>query len=79
MNIIRILWRFRLTLCLAAVLLLSSCAWFGANPHSDGLVIPPDTIEINTQSPIGDIETPLICVSESDTGCEGMSTEDVRG
>ena len=48
------------------VLTLSSCAWFGANPHKDGLVIPPNTIEVDGTSSSIDVETPT-------------TTEDVRG
>jgi len=43
------------TLIILCSLTLSSCAWFGANPHSDGLVIPPDTIEVETPTAIEDV------------------------
>ena len=35
---------------------LSSCAWFGTkNPHTDGLVIPPNTIEVETPTAVEDV------------------------
>jgi len=43
------------TLIILCTFALSSCAWFGANPHSDGLVIPPDTIEVETPTAIEDV------------------------
>ena len=43
------------SIILAAAFILTSCAWFGANPHTDGLVIPPDTIEVETPTTVEDV------------------------
>ena len=54
-------------LILLCAFALSSCAWFGtANPHSEGLVLPPNTIEVDGTSSSIDVETPT-------------TVEDVRG
>jgi hypothetical protein len=38
------------------VLTLSSCAWFGTkNPHTDALILPPDTIEVETPTTVEDV------------------------
>ena len=37
--------------------MLTSCALFGtANPHTEGLILPPKTLE-GTTLPVGDIES----------------------
>ena len=49
--------RVFLILMIAAVVILlcTSCAWFGANPHKDGLVIPPNTLEVETPTAVEDV------------------------
>ena len=43
-------------LILLCAFALSSCAWFGtANPHSEGLVLPPNTIEEETPTTVEDV------------------------
>ena len=60
-------------LVLTLVFWLSSCAWFGTkNPHTEGLIIPPEIIE--TTSPVEDDDTTLII-----TPSTWFATEDIRG
>ena len=37
------------------VLILTGCSWLSANPHTDVLIIPPDTIEVETPTAIEDV------------------------
>ena len=43
------------SIIITTLFILTSCAWFGANPHTDGLVIPPDTIEVETPTTVEDV------------------------
>ena len=59
-------------LVLTLVFWLSSCAWLGTkNPHTEGLIIPPEIIE--TSAPIDDDTTLII------TPSTWFATEDIRG
>ena len=58
---------FLIIMLVMIVVLLSGCAWFGtANPHSEGLVLPPNTIDGTSSSIDVEVETPT-------------TVEDVRG
>ena len=47
---------FLIIMLVMIVVLLSGCAWFGtANPHSEGLVLPPNTIEVETPTTVEDV------------------------
>ena len=48
---------FLIIMAIMLVVLLSSCALFGtANPHSEGLVIPPTVIEeVETPTTVEDV------------------------
>jgi hypothetical protein len=35
--------------------ILTGCSWLSANPHTDVLIIPPDTIEVETPTAIEDV------------------------
>ena len=43
------------SIIITTLFILTSCAWFGANPHTDGLVIPPNTIEVETPTTVEDV------------------------
>ena len=43
------------SIIITTLFILTSCAWFGtANPHSEGLVLPPNTIEVETPTTVED-------------------------
>jgi hypothetical protein len=45
------------SIIITTLFLLTSCALFGtANPHTEGLILPPKTLE-GTTLPVGDIES----------------------
>jgi len=45
------------SIIITTLFLLTSCALFGtANPHTEGLMLPPKTLE-GTTLPVGDIES----------------------
>ena len=47
---------FLIIMLVMIVVLLSGCAWFGtANPHSEGLVLPPNTIDVETPTTVEDV------------------------
>ena len=55
------------SIIITTLFILTSCAWFGtANPHSEGLVLPPNTIDGTSSSIDVEVETPT-------------TVEDVRG
>ena len=60
-------------LILVLVFWLSSCAWFGTkNPHTEGLIIPPEIIETPTVEE--DYDSTLII-----TPSTWFATDDIRG
>ena len=59
-------------LIVLVALILTSCAWLGTkNPHTEGLIIPPEIIE--TSAPVDDDTTLII------TPSTWFATEDIRG
>ena len=44
------------SIIITTLFILTSCAWFGtANPHSEGLVLPPGTLEVETPIAVEDV------------------------
>ena len=49
---------FLIIVLIMMVVLLSSCAWLDAlkgNPHQEGLIIPPNVIEVETPTTTEDV------------------------
>ena len=43
------------SIILTTLFILTSCSWFGANPHTEGPILPPGTLEVETPTTIEDV------------------------